>query len=91
MGEKATDFVGDGVVPELMENAELFYRGETPVQKEVGEFKEIWEKGNKPTKPGIDREGLAILKKEKNNQDTGRKIGQQFLDKSGLVTFDFLG
>lgn len=59
-----------------MEDAELFYRSETPVQEEVGEFKKIRQEGNKPTKPGIDREGLAILKKEKDNQDTGGKVGQ---------------
>lgn len=87
MGEKTANFVGDGVVPEFVKSGKLFDRSETPVQEEVGEFKKIGKKGNKPTKPGIDRERLAILKKEKDNQDTGGKVGKQFLNKSGLVAF----
>ena len=30
------------------------------------------------------------MKKEEDDEDTGRKVGKQLLEKSGFVTFDFL-
>lgn len=39
--EKAANFIGDTVMPEFVEDCELLYRCKTPVQEEVGEFKEV--------------------------------------------------
>ena len=34
---------------------------------------------------------MSVLKKEEDDENTGGKVGKQFLEKSGLVTFDLLG
>lgn len=72
-----------------MKSRELFYWGEAPAEEKIWKFDEVGEKADEPAEPGQPREGLVVLEEEKDEEDGGGKIGQEFLEKSVFVAFDF--
>ncbi len=74
LGDEAFYFVGNRVVPKLMEGGEFLDGSKVPVEEKIGKLEKVGEKGKEPAEPGVDREGFTKLEKEKDKQDTGGEV-----------------